>query len=835
MVLENLIYDKEDKKLSMSNLVIVESPAKCQKIQGFLGAGWRVIASMGHIRSLKQELAAVGIDNNFEPVYESIKNKSKAISQIKEAAKGATQIYLAADDDREGESIAYAVCVLLKLNPKTALRAVFHEITEKAVKKAIAEPRLLDMNRVHAQQSRAMLDMMLGFTLSPLLWRYIAPALSAGRCQTPALRLVVEREEQIRTFTATSSWHLRGTWSTQGVMDGFTFEADMEDDLEDEESAINYMDAIYQTSHGTIISNQMKQWSESAPLPLITSTLQQQASAMFSMNPKQTMSIAQKLYEGGHITYMRTDHAVLSEEAKTDAIFWVKENYGEEFVQSEVKVAKKAKVAKVKQEAQETQVAQEAHEAIRPTHMEVVEMTDNWTAYDKKVYHLIWQRAIQSVMSAAQGETIRVQLQIEGDTDFTWGAQWKRIVFEGWRRAGKVVDLEEESLMKDAVSLMKDAVSLMKDAVSLSKDAEWEKAAALQKGDCVSWQTIHALPKETKAQGRYTEATLIRELERNGIGRPSTFASLLSAIQDRQYVETTTIPAREIDIIEYSVVPKQWPATKKAVKKKVAAEKNKLIPTALGQSVLTFLLQHFTDLFEYDMTSHMEKRLDRIGEGAESWKDVLHDTWNSYKDRYNNLILGSQKIERPHAKVRSFTNGLKAVQSKKGPLLLIEGKDTQFIGWPAGVSFEEMTEKRALQFQEEEKEKKKGNEMGTWKDEIIVKKSGKFGTYLQCGGISIPFEEESLEKTIERFEAKKNGVIKSFTQYVIRTGPYGPYIMKTSLKKAQFVSLPKGIDVSALSEKEVEGLYKMGLDSKKKWKNVQGIKDAKKDAKKDAT
>jgi DNA topoisomerase-1 len=814
MVLENLIHEREDKKVSMVNLVIVESPAKCQKIQGFLGAGWRVIASMGHIRSLKQELAAVGINNNFEPVYESIKNKSKAISQIKEAAKGATHIYLAADDDREGESIAYAVCVLLKCNPKTALRAVFHEITEKAVKKAIAEPRHLDMNRVHAQQSRAMLDMMLGFTLSPLLWRYIAPALSAGRCQTPALRLVVEREEQIRTFTATSSWHLHGTWSTTVTtavtMDGFTFEADMEDDLEDKESAMNYMDAIHQTPHGTILSNQIKQWSESAPLPLITSTLQQQASAMFSMNPKQTMSVAQKLYEGGHITYMRTDHAVLSEEAKTDAIFWVKENYGEAFVQKEVKVSKKAKVAKV--EKAEDQKAQEAHEAIRPTHMEVVELTDNWTTYDKKIYHLIWQRAIQSVMSAAQGETIRIQLQIEGDTDFTWAAQWKRIVFEGWRRAGKVVELEEE------------------EAESLIKDAEWDKAVALQKGTQVSWQTIQALPKETKAQGRYTEATLIRELERNGIGRPSTFASLLSAIQDRQYVESTTIPAREINIVEYSLVPKQWPATKKAVKKKVAAEKNKLIPTALGQSVLTFLLQHFTDLFEYDMTSHMEKRLDRIGEGTESWKDILYDTWTSYKDRYENLLSGSQQIERPNAKVRSFTNGLKAVQSKKGPLLLIEGKDTQFIGWPVGVSFEEMTEERALQFQEEEKVKKKGNEIGTWKDEIIVKKSGKFGTYLQCGAISIPFEEEPLEKTIERFEAKKNGesgVVKSFTHYVIRTGPYGPYIMKTSLKKPQFISLPKGVDAAALTEKEVEGLYKMGLDSKKKWKNIEGTKGMK--------
>ena len=368
-----------------------------------------------------------------------------------------------------------------------------------------------------------------------------------------------------------------------------------------------------------------------------------------------------------------------------------------------------------------------------------------------------------------------------------------------------------------------------------TKDTIWRKAVSLQKGDRISWQTICALPKETKAQGRYTEATLIRELEKHGIGRPSTFASLLSAIQDKQYVESITIPAREINIVEYSLIPNQWPATKNAIKRKLAAEKNKLVPTALGQSVLTFLLRHFTDLFEYDMTSHMEKRLDCIGEGAESWKAVLHDTWNSYKERYETLLSdASQKSsQRPNAKVRSFTNGLKAVQSKKGPLLLIEnGSDTQFIGWPADISFEDMTEEQAIRFQEEEKEKKKGNEIGKWNDEIIIKKSGKFGAYVQCGVISIPFEEESFEKTIERLDAKKNGengIIKSFKQYVIRTGPYGPYIMKITLKKPQFISLPKGIDVVALTEKEVEGLYQIGLNTKKKQKYVHDVKDIKKD------
>lgn len=777
------------------NLVIVESPAKCQKIQGFLGVNWRVVASMGHIRALKHELQAIGIDKDFEPSYEYSKEKAKAIKQLKEAATDATQIYLAADDDREGESIAYAVCLLLKLNPRTALRSVFHEITEKAVKKAVAEPRHLDMNRVHAQQSRAMLDMMLGFTLSPLLWRYVAPALSAGRCQTPALRLVVEREEQIRTFTAASSWHLHTHWSK----DEFTFSAEMEDELEDKESAVNYMESIHQQPMGTVIETIKKPWVESAPLPLITSTLQQQASAMFSMNPKQTMAAAQRLYEMGHITYMRTDHAVLSEDAKKDAKEWVKENYGEEFVGEEVK-KKKPKVAQVKDEVAK---AQEAHEAIRPTHMEVTHVSDV-SVYEKKVYHLIWQRAIQSVMAAAHGEYYRVKTQIQGDTDFTWRSQWKQTLFEGWKRAGKVMELEESDEAQDS-----------------TQDITWEKAVALQVGDVIQWKTMYAESKETKAQGRYTEATLVRELEKYGIGRPSTFASLLSAIQDKNYVETKDIPAREVSITEYMLTANEWPAVEKETKKKVGAEKNKLVPTELGRSVLTFLLQHFTDLFEYDVTSHMEKRLDRIAEGTEPWKMILHDIWQSYQERYHTLLQGQK--DRSNTKVREFTNGLKAVQSKKGPLLLIEGlqkEDTIFIGWPANISFEEMTEERAHAFQKEE-EKKIGNEMGRWNDQPIQKKSGKFGEYVQCGDVSIPFVEEEIEKTIERLEAKVNAkanssVIKEFKHYAIRNGQYGPYIIKTSVKKMQFVSLPKGLDGATLTEKEVEVLYQAGL-AKKKW------------------
>lgn len=789
----------------MVQLVIVESPAKCQKIQGFLGAGWRVIASMGHIRALKHELDAVGIHKNFEPCYEWSKMKAKAIKQIKEMAAEATEIYLAADDDREGESIAYSVCLLLKLNPATALRAVFHEITETAVKKAIAEPRRLDMNRVHAQQARAMLDMLLGFTLSPLLWRYVGPALSAGRCQTPALRLVVEREDQIRNFTATSSWHLQTQWSHQG----FTFPAEMEDELEDKESAVNYMETVYQQQHGSILEKTVKPWIRSAPLPLITSTLQQQASALFSMNPKQAMASAQRLYEAGHITYMRTDHAVLSEEAKKDAQTWVTAHYGEAFVSLE-QLAQPPKKKKPKvggKEVKEDVKPQEAHEAIRPTHMEHTEIEDaNMTAYEKKVYRLIWQRAIQSVMSPVQGETCRVRTQIKDDTDFTWMSQWKHTTFEGWRRAGKVADVEEEPAVKE------------EEIDPAVKDTTWEKAIALQIGDKVTWSTMKAAAKETKAQGRYTEATLIRELERHGIGRPSTFASLLSAIQDKQYVEITDIPAREVSIEEYSLTVHRWPATEHMIKKKVGAEKKKLVPTELGRSSLLFLLKHFTDIFEYDVTSHMEKRLDRIAEGAELWKQILQDNWSNYKERYETLLQGGNDKSSPHPKVRTFSNGLKAVQSKKGPLLLIEGATTEFIGWPEAIAFDDMTEEIARAFHAESMKKKQGDTLGAWKDQPIQKKSGKFGTYLQCGAVSIPFVEgETIEKTIRRLEAKTQSAVKQFKNYAIKNGQYGPYIIKTSIKKTQFVSVPKGLDTTTLTEKEVECIYQKGVEAKKKW------------------
>jgi DNA topoisomerase-1 len=818
-------------------LVIVESPAKCQKIQGYLGSGWKVIASMGHIRGLEPSLDSIGIAKDFEPTYNFIKEKAKAIKQIKEEASKADEIYLAADGDREGNAIAYSVALLLKLNPKTAKRMIFHEITEKAIKHAAANTTNLDMNMVYSQQTRAMLDMLIGFTLSPILWKCVAPSLSAGRCQSPSLRIVVEREDEIKSFKPSSGWQLVTEWKAK---DGFKFSAKMEDELEDEESTKNYLENIHQVNTGTIISKEVKEWYENPPDPLITTTLQQQSSAMYRIAPKQTMRIAQKLYEKGFITYMRSDSIFMSEDAQKNAKSEIKELYGEEYINtSVVQIKKQAK--KKDKDKDDGPKAQEAHECIRPTDFSIKSLPDDeeWSGQERKVYQLIWQRAIQSVMSQAKGLSTTIKTQIEDD-DFLWKSQWKNTTFEGWKKAGKVAQIDDTDSEDDGEK-------------EKEKDKEWQLIQKLKEGDKLQWLNIKAEPKNSKAPPRFTEATLVRELEKYGIGRPSTYASLLDTIQEKKYVEIKDIPAKEVQITEYSIKPNEWPPTENSLKKKVGAEKSKLVPTELGRSVLQFLLKHFNDLFELSFTAQMEKRLDLIAEGKEHWKQSLKDIWESYKDRYDSfmsapstsihgeqgeLTIGCFQLKEGSAKTREFKaiegeGQLKAIMTKKGPLLLRESEsqkkeDTIFYGWPIGISFQDLTEKEANEFIMKQQQNKLGQVLGELDGKQIIKKSGKFGDYIQWGETSIPYKEESLEDLQGRLKEKQENksYVKKFKEYEIRQGQYGPYIMKIGLKAPKFVSIPKDVNIENITEKDVEGLYKVGLESKKDYnsKNVKNIK-----------
>jgi DNA topoisomerase-1 len=798
-------------------LVIVESPAKCNKIQGFLGPEFEVVASMGHIRALEESLDAVGLTTDFEPRFEFIKEKSKVQKDLKEAAKGKTVVYLAADDDREGEAIAYSVALLLKLPLASTPRIVFHEITKDAILKAVEKPRTLNMDRIWAQQARTMLDMLIGFTLSPILWTQVARGLSAGRCQTPALKLLVEKERAIKSFKPSSSWKIGGSWMTSPLSPpGVTgmalsppvvVQASLEDELEDEASATNYLDIRREGLAATIISNLVRPWSLSPPEPLITSTLQQQASALFGLSPKGTMQIAQKLYEAGHITYMRTDKAVLSEEAVKEAREVVAAKWGGAYLGPEKKADEevKAKKGNAKKSDAKDVKAQEAHEAIRPTHLEVESVDGDGS----KLYGLIRQRALQSVMAKAVGENCKVVFHCDGEGEeerLPWAASWKRTTFPGFQIVGRIAALEEEADEED------------------SEAVAWTKAQALVPGTKVQWQQLVAQPHETKAPGRFSEATLVRDLESHGIGRPSTFSSLLAAVQDRGYAELKNLPGLSVDLKTYTLTDAKKPLITKVSKKVLGAEKQKLVPTDLGLQCLAFLETHFGHLFEYKFTGQMEHRLDQVEKGQEHWKQVLRDTWATYKDKYTTMIKAPSK-EGANPKLKTFSGGLKAVMSKKGPLLLTEGatkEDTVFHGWPTGILFDAMTEEIAQAHMSKAKELAEGEVLGQWNGQDVVRRTGKFGAYVKVGTINLSVGPlDTLETIVEKLDAKKDapsGVLKTFKEYEIRTGAYGPYIYKTTLKNRLFASLPKDIKVDGLTDADAATLYKAGLESKKAFK-----------------
>jgi DNA topoisomerase-1 len=745
----------------MYSLCIVESPAKCGKIQGFLGPGWKVVATMGHIRALEEDLSALGIERDFQPRYTFLKEKGRAMSGIREAAASASTIYLAADDDREGEAIAYSVAVLLGLDPLKTPRAVFHEITKEAITHAVSHPRRLDMNRVEAQQARAVLDMMVGFTISPILWKCVGPSLSAGRCQTPALRLLVDRETEITNFSAATSWRISGEWTADATLCNASLCcASLCDELEDEESAMNFLENIHADRRGVILSTKTVPRSAAPPKPLMTSTLQQEASAIFSYQPKSIMKSAQKLYEGGHITYMRTDSIVMSEEARRDACAFVETSFGKMYVglsggSASLTASSKGHVK-----------AQEAHEAIRPTHMDISELpvSGDYTSQDARIYKLIWQRAIQSVMAPATSEEHIILFKALADPgEFVLQTVWKRSLFPGWKKVTlAAVNLDED-----------DDPTASVDASEVS-EAKWAAALKLKQGDTLMWKTLAAHPHVTRPLGRYTEATLVRELERRGIGRPSTFASLVGTVLDKEYAKKEDRPAREIDCISFHLDSSRkplWPPTRQIEKKKVGAEKQKLSPTPLGTSVLEFCVREFPQLFDYGFTKRMEDRLDLIASGDEPWKAVCRDTWASYKDTYEELKKNGKRPPRP--------------VGEKGP-----AKDPE-------------------------------EAIGELEGHPIIKKKGPYGLYLQWGTTRVPYvENESAEALQSRVKAKSESLIHTLGPYEFRKGAYGVYMMKGSGKggkgkKPIFVPIPDALDPKVLTEEAAARIYKTGLTRKR--------------------
>jgi len=793
-------------------LVVVESPAKCGKIQGYLGPGYRVVATMGHIRALEESLTAVGIESGWTPTYKELETKKEAIARLRSAAREADEVIVATDDDREGEGIGYHVCFVLSLNPATTKRIVFHEITERAITDAVRAPGLLDLNKVAAQQARAMLDLLVGFTMSKVLWVKVAPKLSAGRCQTPALRLVVERDALIEAHKASASWQL----SLSCVLPTSSLplpslKATAADDVRDEAAALAVLERVRGDTGVLVLSAVETVSTSSPPKPLITSTLQQEASSLYGMAPKTTMMAAQKLYEAGHITYMRTDQAVLSAEAVGTIRDWVSTTHGVAYLgkeEGEKHVGKskgvKTKTATAKRvelpAAQAAPVPQAAHEAIRPTHPEKPDVGLEDSA-QKTIYALVWRRAVQSQMSPALTNVRKAVVVCVAEEDRRYHVEQTQSKFLGWR-------VLERPVAED------------------SAYTSW--GSHLIAGARLAWTSINADEHFTKPKPRYTEASLIKDLEDKGIGRPSTFASLVGTIVDREYVEKTSVEGRTQDSqhLVLSPPPSKWPPVKRTESHTVGAEKNKVRATALGRSVAEFLTKDYGDLFAYSFTAEMEGKLDAVAKGEAAWKSVLQTTWDTYKERYGAVVAaGSSSSTGVSQRQRVLAPGLKVIQSKKGPLYVreVEGEKSKavFAALGPGQTYETATAEQAEAAFAAKTEEKRGDLLGSHEGHELWKKRGPYGLYVEWNGQRLTIKPEwSLDEIVAALKAKSEVVAFSRVvgDYTMKRGPYGLYFYKHTNKKATFVTLPAAVNAETVSAGDLALLYSAGLAAKKKRK-----------------
>lgn len=802
-------------------LIIVESPAKCAKIQEYAGSDYKVMSSMGHIRALKQDLEAVGINRDWVPQYENMQTKAKTIRDLKDNAEKATEVILATDDDREGEGIAYHICAILKLDPTTCPRIVFHSITKQEIQTALQNKRTIDLNKFHSQQTRAMLDMMIGYTLSPVLWKQLNSnglALSAGRCQTPALKLVLDRDLEIENHAAKRFWSLAALFTINALS---PIEAKC-DKLESDTLTSTYLQQITKDAKSRLTHLKESTRTHSAPKPLITSSLQQEASKTYNLNPKATMAAAQKLYEAGHITYMRTDNAFLSSEGadlcRAEIVKRCGENYlgpeGQHQEQTQDKEQSqqqqkqstapkpKTKTKKQAKEQKQEAQAQAAHEAIRPTHPETDTIEDLGPA-EEKVYRLIWQRALQSQMATAKEDVRALTFTIDSDPDQKpWFSEQSKTNFLGWKLLTQTDKTEQTNKDNEALWILWSSIAI--------------NAAA-------KWVSVTAEEGFTKAASRFTEASLIHELEAKGIGRPSTFASLVTTIVDRNYVEKSDSAGTQLDIRKWTIkTPNQWPPNEQKLKQTVGKESNKLQATPLGRTVAEFLYKHYDDIFAYSYTAHMEKELDLVAKGTRSWKQLLQSNWDLYKARYEThttTVLDPEAKKQATNKKRDLGDGITVVLTRKGPLLLKE-ETKDFASLPPGSSFETVTLKQA----QKAYELKAGLDFGSYEGVALKKKKGPYGYYIQYDKMNLPCKvDDTVESIIEKIKQKQN---QSQTQtqepvyerkvgdYTIKKGPYGLYFFKHTLKKATFVSFPKTSDPDKVTAADMPALFQLNAKVK---------------------
>ena len=728
------------------NLVIVESPAKAKTIEKFLGSDYKVMSSYGHIRDLCKKNFSVEVDNGYKPIYEIPEDKKGIVADLKKAAKKAETVWLASDEDREGEAIAWHLYEVLGLKPENTRRIVFHEITKNAILHAIENPRDIDLNLVDAQQARRVLDRIVGFELSPVLWKKIKPQLSAGRVQSVAVRLIVDREEEIKNFKAEPYMRVTGRFDTAA---GHAVRAELSRRLPDMDAAQKFLEDCRGAAF-TVGDVQVKPLRKSPAPPFTTSTLQQEASRKLGFTVSQTMMVAQRLYEAGHITYMRTDSLNLSSLAIDAISKEIENNIGAPYL-------------KVRHYHTSSKGAQEAHEAIRPTYIE--QHAIEGTPQEKKLYNLIWKRTIASQMADAEIEKTTVDIGISTRPEhFT--ASGEVIKFDGFLKI-YIEGHDDENVNESETSDM------------LPKMSAGESLAARE---------ITAHERFTQQPARYTEASLVKKLEELGIGRPSTYAPTISTIQQREYVEKGEREGEERTVSTLTLTGEE--ITRSSRRETFGAEKGKLIPTDIGIIVNRFLTEYFPRILDYNFTARAEGKFDEIAEGELRWQDEIGGFYTGFHpdvEKALNMRLEHKVGERLLGNDPATGQPVTVKIGRFGPLVQVGGNDgdekPRFASLQKGQSVETITLEEALKLF------KTSRSLGEYEGEAVSVGSGRFGPYIKHSGkfISIPKDMDAtavtLDDAIALIEAKRteerNKIVKEFAEDAdvrILNGRYGVYI-----------------------------------------------------------
>lgn len=735
------------------NLVIVESPAKAKTIEKILGKDFEVKSCFGHIRDLEKDDMGIDIENNFKPKYVIPDDKEKVVKELKKLAKDTDEVWLATDEDREGEAISWHLCEVLNLDPKTTKRIVFHEITKPAIENAVQHPRKLDMDRVNAQQARRILDRIVGFEISPVLWRKMSMrnSLSAGRVQSVAVRLIVEREREINTFNSVSTFKVEA-WFTGKDINGksISFKADGPGKFKTAEDAEKFLQQCVGAAY-TVKDIQVKPGKKSPAAPFTTSTLQQEASRKLGYSVSKTMLLAQKLYESGNITYMRTDSVNLSDTAVSEIEKAIKTSFGDKYHQH--------RKFKNKNES-----AQEAHEAIRPTYMENTTVDDSDT---RKLYELIWKRTIASQMADAELEKTIAKIDISTNHE-ELSASGEVLKFDGFLKVYMESHDDEDETEEQEGSLPPLAVKQSLDLKEMKATERFSRPAP-----------------------RYTEASLVKKLEELGIGRPSTYAPTITTIQKRNYVEKRDKEGVKRDF--RILLLKADKITKQTDAENTGAEKAKLFPTDLGMIVTDFLNQYFNNVMDYGFTAKIEEEFDEIASGKKVWNKMISEFYSPFHKDVENTLENAERVkgERPLGTDAATGKPIVARMGRYGPMIQIgsveDEEKPRFAKLKATQSIETITLDEAMELF------KLPRTIGQFEDSDVVINIGRFGPYAQHDKKFYSLKKEMDPYTVELDEigpliaekraAKDERTIKIFEKEKIQIlkGPYGPYI-KQGLK-----------------------------------------------------